>query len=115
MKAEISVPEWVNLFNKIQGPSEELFKMIRVDIRENVGRYLSNLMDMELAHFLGREPHERGQIEVDHRKGPYNYNFTLKCFREVEVNVPGNRKGDFETRIIPCIKKHEDALREKRN
>ena len=78
--------------------------MIRVDIRDNVGRCLSNLMDMELTHFLGREPHERRQGEVDHRNGSYNYNFTLKCFGEVGIKVPRDRKGDFKTRSFHAVK-----------
>jgi len=55
MKLEISVPEVVEIFKEIQEQPERLFKMVRVDIRENVGQYLSKLMDMELSHFLGRE------------------------------------------------------------
>ncbi len=55
MKVEISVPEVVEIFKEIQEQPERLFEMIRVDIRENVGEYLSKLMDMELSHFLGRE------------------------------------------------------------
>ena len=55
MKIEISVPEVVEIFKEIQEQPERLFEMIRVDIRENVGQYLSKLMDIELSHFLGRE------------------------------------------------------------
>jgi len=55
MKVEISVSKVVEIFKEIQEQPERLFEMIRVDIRENVGQYLSKLMDMELSHFLGRE------------------------------------------------------------
>ena len=54
MKVEISVPEVVDLFKEIQSRPEKVLEMIRVDIRESVGEYLSNLMDMELTHFPGR-------------------------------------------------------------
>ena len=61
MKVEISVPEVVDLFKEIQSRPEKVLEMIRrVDIRESVGEYLSNLMDMELTHFPGKEPYERG-------------------------------------------------------
>jgi len=64
IKVEISVPEVVEIFKEIQEQPEKLFDMIRVEIRENVGEYLSKLMDMELTHFLGRERYEHGQGKV---------------------------------------------------
>lgn len=39
--------------------------MIRVEIRENVGEYLSRLMDVEPTHFLGRGWYEHGQGDVN--------------------------------------------------
>lgn len=112
MKVEISVPEVVEMFKEIQTQPESLFEMIRVTIRETVGSYLSALMGVELTHFLGREPYERAQGEVNHRNGSYARNFTLKGIGEVPVAVPRDRKGDFTTQIIPRSKQYEDALRE---
>jgi len=88
MKVEISVPEVVEIFKEIQEQPERIFEMIRVEIRENVGEYLSKLMDMELSHFLGRERYEHGQGDVNHRNGSYGRNFTLKGIGEVQVEVP---------------------------
>ena len=112
MKVEISVPEVVEIFKEIQEQPERLFEMIRVDIRENVGQYLSKLMDMELSHFLGREWYEHVQGEVNHRNGSYGRNFTLKGIGEVQVEVPRDRKGDFKTQVIPRSKRYEDELRQ---
>jgi len=112
MKVELSVPERVEMFKEIQAQPEQLFEMIRVDIRETVGSYLSTLMGVELTHFLGREPYERTDGEVNHRNGSYARNFTLKGIGEVQVAVPRDRKGDFTTQIIPRSKQYEDALRE---
>ena len=55
MKVEISVPELVSIFKEIQEQPEQIYDMIRADIRETVGQYLSGLMDAELTHFLGRK------------------------------------------------------------
>ena len=54
MKIEISVPEVMNMIKEIQTKPEQIFEMIRVDIRKNVGAYISELMQTELTHFLGR-------------------------------------------------------------
>lgn len=112
MKVEVSVPEVVEMFKEIQTQPEKLFEMIRVDIRETVGSYLSTLMGIELTHFLGRKPYERMQGQVNHRNGSYARHFTLKGVGEVQVEVPRDRRGDFRTQIIPKSKQYEDALRE---
>jgi len=41
MKLEISVPEVVDIFKEIQEQPEQLYDMIRTDIRETIGQYLS--------------------------------------------------------------------------
>ena len=112
MKVEVSVPEVVSLFKEIQEQPEQLFEMIRVEIRENVGEYLSKLMDLELTHFLGREWYEHGQGDVNHRNGSYDRNFTLKGIGEIKTEVPRDRKSEFKTQVIPRSKRYEDDLRQ---
>jgi len=70
MKLEISVPEVVDIFKEIQEQPEQLYEMIRADIRETIGQYLSGLMDAELTHFLGRKPYERLKGGVNNRTEP---------------------------------------------
>ena len=101
MKLEISIPEVVDVFKEIQEQPEQLYKMIRIDIRETIGQYLSGLMDVELTHFLGRKRYERLQGDVNHRNGSYERNFTLKGIGEVDLQVPRDRRGNFKTQVIP--------------
>ena len=112
MKVEISVPEVVSIFKELQEKPEEIFEMIRVDIRQSVGEYLSQLMDMERTCFLGRDRYERMEGEGDHRNGTYPRSFTLKGIGKVDVNVPRVREGDFKSRIIPRGKQYEDEVRQ---
>ena len=112
MKLEISVPEVVDIFKEIQEQPDQLYEMIRADIRDTIGQYLSGLMDAELTHFLGRKPYERLKGDVNHRNGFYDRNFTLKGIGEVDLQVPRERKGDFKTHVIPRGKRYEDALRQ---
>ena len=112
MKVEISIPEVVSMFKEIQEQPEGIFEMIRVEIRENVGEYLSKLMDMELTCFLGREWYEHSQGGVNHRNGSYGRNFTLKGIGEVQVKAPRDRKGEFKTEVIPRSKRYERELRQ---
>lgn len=112
MKVEISVPEVVNIFKEIQKQPEKLFEMIRLDIRETVGKYLTAMMDAELSHFLGRKPYERCKSEVNHRNGSYDRDFTLKGIGEVQVKVPRDRLSEFKTQVIPRSKQYEEEIRQ---
>jgi putative transposase len=112
MKLNISVPEVITIFNEIQKQPEKLFTMIRAEIRDSVGKYLTELMNTEMTHFLGRAPYERIDGEINHRNGSYGRKFTLKDIGQVEVNVPRDRKGEYKTRIIPRSIQYEDELRQ---
>ena len=112
MKIDISVPEVMNMIKEIQTKPEQIFEMIRVDIRKNVGDYISELMETELTHFLGRERYEHGHGEVNHRNGSYHRNFTLKGIGGVDVQVPRDRQGEYKTEIIPRSKQYEDEIRQ---
>jgi putative transposase len=59
----------IPLASSLDEQPKKLFEMIRMDIRESVGQYLSKLMEMELSHFFGREPFERRKQE-DLNQGP---------------------------------------------
>jgi len=112
MRVEISVSELVETFKEIQKQPEKVFEMIRFDIRESVGQYLTSLMNAELTGFLGREPYDRGQGEVNHRNGSYGRHFTLKGIGKLAVDVPRDRKGAFKTCVIPRSKQYEEAIRQ---
>ena len=112
MKMEITVTEALELINEIRKQPNDLFEMIRADVKESVGRYMSELMDTELTDFLGRQRYERIEGNSNHRNGSYPRRYTLKGIGKVSVRVPRDRNGDFETQVIPRSKQYEDALRE---
>jgi putative transposase len=106
------IPEVVSIFKEIQEQPERIFEMIRVEIRENVGEYLSELMKVALTLFLGRESYERVESDADHRNGFYGRHFTKKGIGEVGVNVQRDRDGNFKTQVIPRSKQYESELRQ---
>jgi len=88
-----------------------ILEMMRLEMNQRVGEYLSELMRAELSHFLGREPYERKEGETNHRNGSYGRRFTMKRFGEVAVEVPRNRNGKFHSEVLPRSKRYEDELR----
>lgn len=111
MRIEISVPEVVSVFKEIQAQPEKVFEMIRLDVREAVGKYLSEMMNAEITHFLGRERYERQGSEPDYRNGSYSRHFAIKGIGDVSVRVPRDRDGKYETQVIPHSKQYEDEIR----
>ena len=85
---------------------------MRFNVREAVGRYLSLLMESELTFMLGREPYERAKGAVNYRNGAYHRRFTLKGIGQVTVRVPGDRRGEFRTSVLPRSRQYEDTIRE---
>lgn len=112
MKMEITVAEALELINEIRNQPENLFEMIRADVKQSVSRYMSELMDVELTDFLGRQRYERIEGKCNHRNGSYARKYTLKGIGKVSVRVPRDRNGEFETKVIPRSRQYEDALRE---
>jgi putative transposase len=109
MNVEMSVTEAVDFFKQIQ-KKEKIFEMIRFNVQEEVGKYLTQLMDKEMTHFLGRERYERKGEGTNHRNGGYHRDFTLKRIGEVKVKVPRDRAGQYQTQVLPRSKQYETAL-----
>jgi putative transposase len=112
VRIEVSVAEVISIFKEIQVHPEKVFDMIRFDVREVVGKYLSEVMNTELTNFLGRKPYERSENEdkTNYRNGSYSRNFTIKGIGEVSVKVPRDRDGEYETKVIPRSKQYENEI-----
>ena len=78
MQIKLKVSEAVEFFNAIQEAPSKLFEMVRLNVQEEVGNYLSKLMDTELTDFLGRERYEHGSKDGNHRNGSYSREFLYK-------------------------------------
>ena len=111
MEIKLSVPEFIEVCKAVRKRPKRIFKMIRSEIRETVGRYLSEVMKVELTEFLGRKPYERKNGDGNHRNGFYHRCFTLKGIGQIDVDVPRDRQGDFKSRVIPRSRQMEGELR----
>lgn len=109
MNVELSVTEAIDFFKQIQ-KKEKIFEMIRFNVQEEVGKYLTQLMGMELTHFLGRGRYERKGRRANHRNGGYHRDFALKGIGPVQVKVPRDRSGEYRTQVLPRSKRYEKAL-----
>jgi putative transposase len=113
MKLEVSVTEAVELIKEIQQQPGKILEMVKTDVPQVIGDYLSQVMQVELTRFLGRQPYQRIEDgEPNHRNGSYPRSFTLKKLGEIAVKVPRDRQGKYQTQVIPKSKQYEDELRQ---
>ena len=112
MEIKISVPEVVSLIKELQENPSRIFEMATMNVQKDVGNYLTNLMKAELTHILGREKYERGRGETNYRNGNYNRDFCIKGIGEVAVKVPRDRKGEYQTQVLPRGKRYENRITE---
>jgi len=112
MEIKISVPEVVSLIKELQENPSRIFEMATMNVQKDVGDYLTNLMKAELTHYLGRDEYERSKGEANHRNGSYPRDFCIKGIGEVAVNVPRDRKGQYQTHVLPRGKRYEDRIAE---
>ena len=112
MEIKISVPEVVSLIKELQENPSRIFEMATMNVQKDVGNYLTNLMKAELTHVLGREKYERIKGETNHRNGSYPRDFCIKGIGEVGVQVPRDRKGEYQTQVLPRGKRYEDRIAE---
>ena len=109
MKLDFTVSEVKELINQLTD-RETFMETIRVDVRAAVGSLMSNLMDTELTRHLGRDRYERLNGRCNHRNGKYGRKLTLKGIGEVNLKVPRDRLGTFQTRVIPKWRRYEQTL-----
>ena len=82
MKVEISVPEVVSIFKEILEQPERLFEMIRVEIRENVGEYLSELM---VRNVLAKVPKKLKKAVADDIRSIFYASSKQKAMRFFDI------------------------------
>lgn len=110
MKLQVSVTEMTDLIKEVQMAPARIFEILGMDLRKQVGEYLSNLMDVERTHVLGREKYERAEGSTDHRNGSYERTFCMKGIGELTVRIPRDREGKYHTQVIPRGKQYEDRI-----
>jgi putative transposase len=83
-----------------------------MSIQKEVGTFLSKLMGKELTDHIGREKYERKEGAVDYRNGSYTRTFCIKGIGDVEVKVPRDRDGDFQSQVLPKAQRYDDRITE---
>ena len=101
MELKVSVAEALALIKEVENVPAKIFEYIGMSIQKEVGTFLTNLMGKELTDHIGREKYERKDGGTDYRNGSYIRTFCIKGIGDVEVRVPRDRDGDFQSQVLP--------------
>jgi putative transposase len=110
VKLEITVTEVKEIFKSLHDRPEQFFEMMRLDIPQAVTAYLDTVMRAEMTAWLGRERYQRTEGAVNHRNGSYPRRFTIKGIGDVGLLVPRDRRGEFQSRVLPRYRRYEHEI-----
>lgn len=114
MELKVNVPQIREFLNQIIQAPGKVFDLLRVDVRETMSRFLSELMESEISFFLGRSRYERLEKRgrPNHRNGYYARGFTIKGIGGVHVSIPRDRLGKYKTQVLPRYQRYESQIKE---
>jgi putative transposase len=112
MELKVSVSEAIALIKEVENVPARILEYIGMNIQKEVGAFLTNLMDRELTDHVGREKYERKEGSSDYRNGGYTRTFCIKGIGDVEVKVPRDRDGNFQTQVLPRSKQYDERITE---
>src|SRR5579864_6419465 len=105
MKIVVRLGDVVELVKRFEASPAEAMREVMAQLRQAAGTTLEQLMETEIALFLG-QPAEAG----NKRNGYKVRSFALKAWGTVQVRVPRDRAGRFESRVLPKQVRYDPAL-----
>ena len=97
---------------------DQLFDLVRMDVREVATDFINGLMEAEFELFIGREKHERQSLisltERNYRNGHYQRSFMAKGLGRLAIKVPRDRRGHYKTDVLEKYQRTETASRTER-
>jgi putative transposase len=117
LQLSVNLPELRDMAKKIpQMGTTQLMELMKLDIKSQAVDFINGLMDCEFELFLGRDKYERisgVQISDRHlRNGHYQRTFAVKGLGRLNVKVPRDRQGKFQTKVLEPYKRNEASLEE---
>lgn len=95
---------------------DQLFDLVRMDVKEAATDFVNGLMSTEFELFIGRQKHARQSLvsvtERNYRNGHYHRSFMVKGLGKLAIKVPRDRLGHYKTTVLDKYQRTETALKE---
>ncbi len=104
LKVQLSIPD---LKAQIQAVREMALDPVATlqtlvsDLRPRFEEWMNDLMKAELSLHLGREAYQRSAVKGNHRNGYRARRITMKPLGTLELRIPRDREGSFQTGLVP--------------
>jgi transposase-like protein len=105
MKLVVKVHDVVELVKRFEASPTTAMREVGEHVRHGAKEVLERVMDAEIALFLGQDAEARNK-----RNGYVARTFVFKGLGAIEVRVPRDRAGRFETKVVPSSRRYDEAL-----
>ena len=117
LQLSVNLPELRQMAKNIpQLGANGVMDLMKLDIKSQATDFINGLMDCEFELFLGRDKYERVsgfEISERHlRNGHYQRTFAVKGLGRLNVKVPRDRQGKYQTKVLEPYKRNEASIEE---
>ena len=82
-------------------------------LRESFKDILQELMEAELDASLGYEKNQKGEIQTSNKRNGHSQKTLKSQYGEFQIDVPRDREGEFEPKLIPKYQRDISGIEEK--
>jgi len=116
LNVSLDLSEVRNFAKNLPAMKENIFEIMNLDTKRIAKDFLETMMSAEISLFLGREKYQRQPLvsvtSRNYRNGWYNRSFCIKGIGQIEMKVPRDRRGEFQTSIIPKYERIDDRIKQ---
>jgi putative transposase len=117
LQLSVNLPELRQMAKNIpQLGANGVMDLMKLDIKTQATDFINGLMDCEFELFLGRDKYERvSGVEISERhlrNGHYQRTFAVKGLGRLNVKVPRDRQGKYQTKVLEPYKRNEASIEE---
>lgn len=116
LEVKFNPNEMKEYVNSLPKSKEQLFDLVKIDIKQMATEFVNGLMSTEFELFIGREKHQRQSLisvtERNYRNGHYLRSFSVKGLGKLSLRVPRDRLGLYKTSVLSKYQRTETALKE---
>ena len=82
-------------------------------LRDSFKDILQELMEAELDATLGFEKNRKGDLQTDNKRNGHSTKNLKSQYGEFQIDVPRDRNGEFEPKLIPKYQRDISGIEEK--
>jgi putative transposase len=107
IKIEINLPDIASTLEEFARDRKKAFESLVSEVKSSMSETLNSLLKHEIELFLGRPDQQDNKLN-----GHYVREYSLKGFGAIRIKMPRDRKGNFESAVVPRHERMDPRLKE---